>query len=142
MDEIQRQKIRKLRSQGYGYLRISEQLDISPNTIRSFCKKENIAGYINLGEQLRGKDNLQVCKQCGKKFYQIAGRKKKIFCSDSCCKVYWNLHKDKQRRLAPEKFNCIICNKEYYEYPIRKRKYCSRECYYKSKCKVVDFDEN
>ena len=42
MDEIQRQKIRKLRSQGYGYLRISSLLEISPNTIRSFCKKENI----------------------------------------------------------------------------------------------------
>ena len=53
MDEIQRQKIRKLRSQGYGYLRISSLLEISPNTIRSFCKKENIAGYIKTGEQLR-----------------------------------------------------------------------------------------
>ena len=112
MDEIQRQKIRKLRSQGYGYLRISTLLEISPNTIRSFCKKENIAGYINSGEQLRGKDNLQVCKQCGKKFYQIAGRKNKTFCSDSCCKVYWTLHKDKQRRLVPQKYNCIVCNKE------------------------------
>ena len=60
MDEIQRQKIRKLRSQGYGYLRISSLLEISPNTIRSFCKKENIAGYIKTGEQLRGKDNLQA----------------------------------------------------------------------------------
>ena len=69
MDEIQRQKIRKLRSQGYGYLRISTLLEISPNTIRSFCKKENIAGYINSGEQLRGKDNLQVCKQCGEVSY-------------------------------------------------------------------------
>ena len=116
MDEIQRQKIRKLRSQGYGYLRISSLLEISPNTIRSFCKKENIAGYIKTGEQLRGKDNLQVCKQCGKKFYQIAGRKNKTFCSDSCCKVYWTLHKDKQRRLIPQKYNCIICNKEYFEY--------------------------
>ena len=141
MDEIQRQKIRKLRSQGYGYLRISSLLEISPNTIRSFCKRENIAGYIKTGEQLRGKDNLQVCKQCGKKFYQIAGRKNKIFCSDSCCKVYWTLHKDKQRRLIPQKYNCIVCNKEYFEYPSRNRKYCSRECYYISKRKVVVSDE-
>ena len=36
---------------------------------------------------------------------------------------------------------CIICNKEYFEYPSRNRKYCSRECYYISKRKVVDFDE-
>ena len=76
-----------------------------------------------------------------KKFYQIAGRKNKIFCSDSCCKVYWTLHKDKQRRLVPQKYNCIICNKEYFEYPSRNRKYCSRECYYISKRKVVGSDE-
>lgn len=141
MDELQRQKIRKLRSHGYGYLRISSQLGISPNTIRSFCKKENIAGYIKIGEQLRGKDNLTICKQCGKKFYQIAGRKNKIFCSDSCCKVYWSLHKDKQRRLIPRKYNCKICDKEYFEYPSRNRKYCSRDCYYISKRKEVDSNE-
>ena len=33
-------------------------------------------------------------------------------------------------------------NKEYFEYPSRNRKYCSRECYYISKRKVVDSDEN
>ena len=43
MDEIQRHKIRKLREQGYGYLRISTLLNVSPSTIRSFCKKEKIA---------------------------------------------------------------------------------------------------
>jgi len=142
MDEIQRQKIRKLRNQGYGYLRISEQLGISPNTIRSFCKRENIAGCIKSGEQLKGQDNLTICKQCNKKFFQIAGRKKKKFCSDSCCKVYWTLHKDNQRRLVPQKYNCTICNKEYFEYPSRNRKYCSRECYYISKRKEVCSDEN
>ena len=68
MDEIQRQKIRKLRSQGYGYLRISSLLEISPNTISSSCKQEHIPGYIKTREQLQGKDNLQVCKQCAKKF--------------------------------------------------------------------------
>lgn len=62
MDEIQRQKIRKLRNQGYGYLRILEQLGISPNTIRSFCIREGINGYINVGEKLKGKDNLVICK--------------------------------------------------------------------------------
>lgn len=141
MNEIHRQKIKKLRDLGYGYLRISEQLGISPNTIRSFCKKENIAGYIKVGEQLKGKDNLVECKQCNKKFYQIAGRKKKVFCSSACCSVYWTIHKDKQRRLVPQKYQCLICGKEYYEYPLRKRKFCSRECYYISKRKVVDADE-
>ena len=142
MDEIQRQKIRKLREQGYGYLRISEKLDISPNTIRSFCKKENTDGYIKNGELLKGKENLAVCMQCNKKFYQIAGRKNKKFCSSSCCKVYWSIHKDKQRRLVPQKYNCQVCGKEFYEYPSRNRKFCSRKCYYASKCKVVDQDEN
>ncbi len=100
MDELQRQKIRKLRNQGYGYLRISQELEISLNTIRSFCIREGMNGYIKVGEKLKGKDNLVICKQCGKKFYQIAGRKKRDFCSDACCKVYWLLHKDKERRAA------------------------------------------
>lgn len=141
MNEIDKQKIRKLRIQGYGYLRISEQLQISPNTIRSFCKKENIDGYIKAGEQLKGKENLTLCKQCNKKFYQIAGRKKKVFCSDACCKVYWSLHKDKQRRIVPQIYQCLICGKDYYEYPSRERKYCSRECYYTSKRKVAKDEE-
>ena len=53
-------------------------------------------------------------------FYEyFEERKNKTFCSDSCCKVYWMLHKDKQRRLVPQKYNCLICDKEYYEYPAR-----------------------
>ena len=47
MDEIQRQKIRKLRSQGYGYLRISTLLEISPNTIRP-KRNLNNNGYLSL----------------------------------------------------------------------------------------------
>ena len=141
MNELERQKIRKLRNQGYGYLRISNLLGISPNTIRSFCKKENIAGYIKSGEQLKGKENLVICKQCGKKFFQIAGKKSKVFCSDACCKVYWNLHKDKERRAGTKKYKCPICGNEYYEYPLKNKRYCSRECYYSSKRKAVLSDE-
>lgn len=136
MNELQRQKIRKLRKQGYGYTRISTMLELANSTIRSFCKKEGIAGYIKIDEKLTGKDNVANCKQCNKRFYQVAGRKNKIFCSKECCVVYWHLHKNKENRITPQKYNCIICNKEFYEYPSRKRKYCSRECYYKSKIKV------
>lgn len=48
MDELQRQKIRKLRNQGYGYLRISQELEISLNTIRSFCSNLLIIFLLNL----------------------------------------------------------------------------------------------
>lgn len=94
-----------------------------------------------LGNNLEEKIIFKCANNVERSSIKLQGERKNI-CSDSCCKVYWTLHKDKQRRLVPEKFNCIICNKEYYEYPIRKRKYCSRECYYISKRKVVDFDES
>lgn len=71
MDELQRQKVRKLRKQGYGYLKISQKLAVSPSTIRSFCKREGINGYIKVGEKLKGKDNLVICKQCNKNFFEL-----------------------------------------------------------------------
>ncbi len=54
MDEIQRQKIRKLRSQGYGYLRISSLLEFLQIQLDPFVKKENMR-HIKTGEQLKGK---------------------------------------------------------------------------------------
>jgi len=33
---------------------------------------------LKVGEKLKGKDNLVICKQCNKKFYQIASEKNLI----------------------------------------------------------------
>ena len=44
-----------------------------------------------------------------------------------------------QKRISKKKskFNCLICNKEIYDYLNNRSKYCSRKCYY-SNIKVID----
>ena len=41
MDDRQRQQIRELREEGYGYGRIAQILEISENTIKTYCRRRS-----------------------------------------------------------------------------------------------------
>lgn len=44
MDDRQRQQIRELREEGYGYGRIAQILEISENTIKTYCRRHGLGG--------------------------------------------------------------------------------------------------
>ena len=127
LTEIEKTEIRRQRIEGVGYLRIANSMGISVNTIRSFCKRNDLAG------RARKKDGVQPCKCCGSPVRQNPGRKEKKFCSDECRVKWWNAHQNQVNRNAVYEFTCAHCGKSFTAYGNDHRKYCSHDCYIKDR---------
>jgi orotate phosphoribosyltransferase-like protein len=67
--------IKELRDKGYGYKTIASDLNISIGSVRNVLKE---------------KDDSMSCRFCNKKLNFVEGKKKKVFCNDSCRYQYWN----------------------------------------------------
>jgi endogenous inhibitor of DNA gyrase (YacG/DUF329 family) len=119
MTDEQKQQIIVLRRDGEGYGRIAAQLQISINTVKSFCRRHSLAARIDGA----------VCEQCGKPIHQNPGRKRKRFCSDSCRNKWWNAHLELVKRKAVYTYTCPACGKEFMVYGNSHRKFCSHACY-------------
>ena len=120
MTNEQHLKIMALRQQGYGYIRISQQLNISDNTVRSFCRRS---------EREKSVKAASNCKQCGKQIKALTGRKPRTFCSDACRSFWWNHHLESVNRKAFYDFNCVCCGRPFSAYGNKNRRYCSHACY-------------
>ena len=130
MNQQQKEKIIKMRRDGFSYSRISKALGISENTVKSFCRRNNL-GSANK-ESFFQRDGI-LCRQCKTPLTQIAGVKQKRFCSDKCRMAWWNDHPEAVNRKAIYAFTCPICGRDFESYGNKKRKYCSRTCYGRSK---------
>lgn len=75
MTELQN-KIVRLRAQGFGYKKISKELNISKNTVASFCRRNSLDGFAGEG--------IIRCKNCGKKLSYSGIGRKPSFCCQSC----------------------------------------------------------
>lgn len=120
MTNVQKQQIIDLRKQGCGYIKIGQMLEISDNTVRSFCRRNDLYGSAT---------KTQICKQCGKPIKRVSGSKPKKFCSDACRIIWWNNHLDCVNRKAVYQFTCDHCGKSFSAYGNKDRKYCSHACY-------------
>ncbi|MGE5417438.1 MAG: sigma factor-like helix-turn-helix DNA-binding protein [Acidobacteriota bacterium] len=130
MTHQEKEKVIKMRQEGFSYSRISTVLGISENTVKSFCRRNNLGnGYTVTGFQ---KDGV-LCRQCSLPLTQTAGVKQKLFCSDKCRMAWWNSHPQAVNRKALYNFLCPICGCEFESYGNKNRKYCSRTCYGRSK---------
>ncbi len=128
MTDNQKAQIIKLRVAGYGYGSIAGTLGISPNTVKSFCRRNDInADTATETVQLTGETT--ACENCGREIQQIAKRKKKRFCCDKCRNEWWNSHLNQVKRKAVYNLRCKYCGKEFHIYGDKRRKYCSHECY-------------
>ncbi len=119
MTEQQKERITLLRECGYSYNDISDHLEISTNTVRSFCNRKKI--------QVKEHKEIHFCKNCG---LPITGEKK-LYCNRKCKTEYWN-HHPKIRKGQVEK-TCPTCGKSFFSYPHENRKYCSHSCYIKER---------
>ena len=120
MTDWQREQIRILRLQGVSYVKIGEQLGISDNTVRSFCRRSG------LGDSAK---NAVACKQCGKLIKIIPKQKPKKFCSDACRTAWWKLHPEYVNRKAVYAYTCACCGRHFTAYGNTHRRYCSHACY-------------
>lgn len=132
MTEKQKEQIVKLREAGYGYIRIAQAISVSENTVKSYCRRNNMSG-VSKSQTLKMEANpdegMHFCLNCGIEVKQNPGRKEKRFCSDKCRNQWWNHHLDKVNRKAVYKYNCPHCGKLFSVYGNAKRKYCSHGCY-------------
>ncbi len=119
MTDNQKRQILILRNAGYGYSRIASKLGISQNTVKSYCRRNNITetGKVRATES--------TCLQCGAPIKQNEKRKEKKFCSDKCRMLWWNSHRSEVSHSST--FVCKNCQKEFKAYGARK--YCSHSCY-------------
>ena len=123
MTEVQKEKIRTLRDQGYGYGTIAKQLDLSVSCVTMHCLRNGLGGKSSASSKE------PLCPQCGKPVTQREGVKRRRFCSDGCRLLWWNSHRDQLGHYKTIPFTCKECGKPFMAYPDSERKYCSHRCY-------------
>lgn len=133
MDKKIQDKIAQLRLKGLGYKAIAAKLGLSRDTVRHYCRKNNLTGYadavkLNHEEMLEGGT---ICPNCSSVLKQPERGKKRRFCSDKCRSEWWS--KNYEQHNFSEKnthsFICRGCGKKFTSYSNNSRKYCSHECY-------------
>ena len=128
MKPEQKRMIEELRNSGCGYKEISEQLQISINTVKSYCKRHELT---RMGKRNSG--SVRFCLQCGTEIKQEQHRKTKKFCSDRCRMIWWREHSSLLRTPSKQIFICPVCHEAFAAYSSTKQKYCSRLCYARSR---------
>ena len=129
MQEQHKQFIKIRRINGEPYSKIARELDLSINTVKSFCRRSKIQC-----EPLR-QNNLQIqsettpvasrWKTCGSA-HPDTRNPRKLFCSDHCRYTWWNHNRE------PKAYSltCKHCKKKFISLGSSTRKYCSKQCMY------------
>lgn len=125
MTTEERNKIVRMRKTGIGYATIAQELGLSKNTVKTFCRRNGLTS----AERAESGPEQHICPQCGAYVEQTPGRKAKKFCSDICRNKWWNTHLGEVKREAMYEYACPTCGKTFYAYGNRHRKYCSHQCY-------------
>jgi len=130
MTRTPKEIIIQMRSDGLSYSKIAAALYMSENTVKYFCRRNNLGGIAGGNPD---KQNGRFCRQCGKALSPSSQSKTKRFCTDCCRMAWWNAHPEAVTRKAIYKLSCAFCGREFESYGNKNRKYCSRACYGKSK---------
>jgi IS30 family transposase len=130
LNNQQKDATQKLRKEGKSYTVIASFLGISENTIKSYCRRNNLGGFALVAPE---SVSATYCRQCGTSVKQTSGKKQKHYCSDKCRMAWWNAHPETVTRKNVQHFTCETCGETFEGYGKRDRKYCSRACYGKAK---------
>lgn len=131
MTDKEKHQIAVYREQGLSYTEISKKMDLSINSIKTYCKRHGLGG-VRAFEAV-SEVKICACENCGKPVSQNPGRKQKRFCSDKCRNIWWNSHMDLVKKKANYECTCENCRKTFISYGNKTRKYCSHECYIKDR---------
>jgi endogenous inhibitor of DNA gyrase (YacG/DUF329 family) len=131
MTENQKTQILEMRRLGCTYRHIATNLSLQEGTVKTYCLRAAKKGLFTLPTETAS----CACKQCGREIVQIAKRKKRIFCTDACRRKWWNSHLFlvNQSSAALHHFTCSNCHKPFTAYGNPKRRFCSHDCYIKSR---------
>ena len=131
MTHEQKENISILRESGSSYKEIAEQLDLSVNTVKSYCQRHDLQSFVKVRNRVR------LCMQCHADIPQTPHRKAKKFCCDKCRQLWWTAHSSLIKKHSQTELTCPVCGKKFFAYPSKHRKYCSRNCYGKSRGGIV-----
>ena len=128
MTDQKKSIITELRMHGIGYSTIGNILGISKETVRSFCRRNGLAGNTATLLPLEG-----LCRNCGVEIVQNPKTRKKKFCSTACRTAWWKAHPQPIITNGKFRYYCIHCGKLFTAYGTAPRKYCSHACYISSR---------
>lgn len=136
MTDDEKRMIYRLRNEGMSYAKISVQLGISENTVKSYCRRNDLGNAGQDGSDSAMPVEETVCMQCGKKLCRIPKQKPRKFCSEDCRRAWWKANNiDTPNRRAYYRLTCVCCGREFESYGNKDRKYCSHACYIKDRFK-------
>lgn len=141
MTQEEKRRIGEMRAVGCSYIRIAAELNISVNSIKSYCRRHSLGeGMIRQEAQPVRKTHalpelagpvLQEaasCEQCGSPVHQITGRRHRRFCSEPCRLAWWASHRSEMKRKAMHHFVCAYCGMQFSRYGVAERRFCSKSC--------------
>ena len=127
MTKQQKLAIENMRAEGKGYKAIASALTLPTNTIKSYCRRNNLKTATVILPKCE--DDKTYCKQCGSMIVQEAKKKTRKFCKKSCCAAWWANNGDNSKRKANYTSTCLRCRMNFTAYGNKNRKYCSHACY-------------
>ena len=118
MTQEQKILILHYREQHMTYRQIGEKLGLSPDTVKTFCRR-NGAQAGKTAQSAEGR-----CRNCGAPVHPLPGRRERLFCSPACRTAYWRKH----NLLGKDPRYCAGCG-ALLTGGSASRKYCSHACY-------------
>lgn len=118
MTKEQKTLILYYREQHMTYRQIGEKLGLSPDTVKTFCRRNT------LREDRTEASASSQCRNCGAPVHPLPGRRERLFCSPACRTAYWRKH----NLLGKDPRYCAGCG-ALLTGGSASRKYCSHACY-------------
>ena len=87
MTEEQKRKVSDLRRAGMGYTETARLAGVSRDAVRSFCRRNGLAGKAAGDGLAEGQAQEGTCRECGKPLQQKEGVKRRAFCSRECREI-------------------------------------------------------
>ena len=154
MTNHEKQQIQEMRSAGAGCVRIAEELGLSVNSVKSFCRRHGLERNLALYTTPAVAPIVQTdsvpepvpivitapCEQCGAPVTQVPARKKKRFCSDACRMAWWAAHRNDAGQPHARTFTCACCGNTFTIYGVPERTYCSKSCAARSRRREAAHD--
>ena len=118
MTKEQKTLILYYREQHMTYRQIGEKLGLSPDTVKTFCRRTTPQ------EDRTEASASSQCRNCGAPVHPLPGRRERLFCSPACRTAYWRKH----NLLGKDPRYCAGCG-ALLTGGSASRKYCSHACY-------------
>jgi hypothetical protein len=117
-----------LRAAGQSYKQIAATLGISINTIKSFCRRGNLARH-DASKETESKRSKDTCKQCETCLPQHPGLKHRTFCSAECRVRWWSKNRSRSNGRASVLKRCAQCGSVFRSQASANRKFCGHACF-------------